>query len=181
MFDGRDRKVDPEKLIKMLQAGATRKQCAEHFGVHPGTIGQVVFRMRKNGVMDRFIKQHQESVNLAIAVIDGQTQNQHKQSDRVRTKLADEIESQIEILRATPAIRVGDLAGKDGRAALVKTITETASTLFDWSNTAMTGIIISGPLPEPPAQKSIIDVAPPEPEQKESPAVPQLSANGTGG
>lgn len=65
-------------------------------------------------------------------------------SKAIRHTLAEEVEHQAHVLRAEPANKAAQLAGRNGRAAVLKTIVESAATIFDWADSGPSGLVVVG-------------------------------------
>src|SRR5512139_2784880 len=66
----------------------------------------------------------------ALVQVTPQDDPQAAQEARIRGRLVDELENQVATLAREPFAGYGELPGRDGRAATVRAIVDTASTLY---------------------------------------------------
>ena len=109
-----------------------------------------------------------QEVNQAVAIAAASALDEF--STRSREWLAGEVQEQIGAQRNSPIKKPSELANspkRQGRAAVLKTVTDAASTIFGWGDTTPGGILIMGDMrgTEPAASQPVIDVgAAPEPK-----------------
>lgn len=125
--------------------------------------------LRKRANRGNWTVLRRESVQIASTVVQGHTGRNLVQASRdVRQSLAEEVADQVSILRESPPKKVSELGNTpdgQGRAAVTKTVIDSAASVFGWDDSPERGIIVIGELRQFDEMKTVdvsasVEVAP---------------------
>lgn len=130
-----------DEVKVLFVAGFTPEHISKQKGVNPRTIHQWSRRHGWINLRDKL----QGKVNKAVVAT--VTNGLQSQSDSIRARLASELERSTAALEKTPVRGANALANtpaRQGRAAILKTLADTAATVFDWSAGSVSGLVLVG-------------------------------------
>lgn len=167
-------KAAPLEVRKTAQtlyfAGLPPKAIAAELSLSPNLVIKWITRY---GWRDARDKSKQILVTKAETSLAREAANEViRRSDKVRTLLASEVEGQASALAKAPPKRLADLANtpeRQGRTAVLKTLTDAAATVFGWGSDSPGGVVALVELP----REGVLDVDATVTSQDLRPETPQ--------
>lgn len=128
-------KIDRELVQALYLQGLNREDICKQTGLKQGTLRTWVARFKWDTLKEQARQALETAAQPSLAV--QVAKDLSAKSKAAREALAGELDTQLQALKTTPANGFADLRNTpegQGRAAVAKTIAETAAKVFGWDN-----------------------------------------------
>jgi len=128
----------------MFLSGLTIREIAASLGVNPNTVGSWTKRGNWGQIRAQMSAQMNKVGSPLVTKHSFTDSSLAKRSALIRQSLSYEVEDQVESLRSTPCApeQLGNTPAGEGRATILKKITETAALIHGWDSERSPGLIV---------------------------------------